>query len=202
MRNSTLMIVWLPVLLGAQLMAAGPAGAVEDERFTAVHGTACRVLRREGVLTKFPLMITAGVGNVDPAMLPLECPIPMTSGARSTFLSAKHNVVNSNGTFGDKCNHFDSNSRPWVEVYDRHASADVSCTLLVLGFGNAVQSSFTVASTNMNQGPAVKLFFPMTTFLALTEQNRLYVQCQVPAKSNDFSFVARFGIPTCEGDPP
>jgi hypothetical protein len=201
MRTSRITIGLLPALLGAQFMIAGPARAVEDERITTVHGTACRLSKNPRVAVKFPRMITAGIGNTDPNTQTVDCPIPLTSASRSTFLSAKHNMV-SNGTFGDKCNHFDSNSRPWVEVYDRNPTADVSCTLFILIGGNAVQTSFTVASTGINQGPAVKLFFPMTNFMAMTDPSHVYVQCQIPPPAADVSYVARLGFPTCEGDPP
>jgi hypothetical protein len=192
----------LPLLLGAQLLIALPARAAEDERFTALHGTICRPIPEFGVTLTPPLITTAGIGNTDPTgTMKVECPIPMVSRTKNTFLSAKHSR-DASGNFVGKCQ-TDTTDTPWVEVYDRSGSSDVSCTLFVLGDGNAVVSSFTETTFHANSGPAVKIFFPVNSRLMMSERNRLYVQCTVPPRgTGDFSYVARFGIATCEGDPP
>jgi hypothetical protein len=189
------------LIFGAQLLLALPARAAEDERFTSLHGSICRPDVRVPSPYKFPLITTAGIANNDPSAMVVNCPIPMTRRQKNTFLSAIHNT---GGSFTDKCDHYDANRRPWVEVYDRNPSADVSCTLFVLGNGGYTQASFSVATTNVSQGPAIKLFFPINNYFMLTDTNRLMVRCSLPEKptNGDWSYVARLGISTCEGDPP
>jgi hypothetical protein len=199
--NTSMMRRLLALAFGAQLFLAVPAGAAEDERFTSLHGSICRPTDKMGTAFKFPFITTAGIANNDPNTMTVNCPIPMTSRQKNTFLSAIHST---GGSFTDKCNHYYADGRPWVEVYDRNPSVDVSCTLYVLGDGNAVQSSYTTGTINVSQGPAIRLFFPVNNYLMLADKNRLQVRCDVPGKpaSGDWSYVARLGITTCEGDPP
>jgi hypothetical protein len=190
----------LALVCGAQLFFALPAGAAEDERFTTFHGTICRTTKQPGMPFTWPLLFTAGLGNTDPSAMTFDCPVPVVSRQKNTFLSAMHAT---SAPFTDKCDRYSADRRPWVEVYDRSATADVSCTLYVLGDGNAVQSQYTVTSTSQNQGPSIRLLFPVNNYLMLPENSRLHVRCTVPGKSpSDWSWIARFGFNTCEGDPP
>jgi hypothetical protein len=184
----------LLLLAAVPLLSARPARAVEDERFTAIHGTTCRVTN--GVT---PLISTAGIGNPNTTTtMNLDCALPVTARTKFAFLTAVHTVVGTDGNPLGTCDHTDTTRRPWVEVYDRNANADVSCRLLVLGDANTIISAFTVQSSGA-QGAVQKLFFPMSSFQSITG-NRLYMQCSVPPKTNDFSFVARVGMPTCDSD--
>jgi hypothetical protein len=178
----------------AMLSVAAPARALEDQRFTAVHGTICHVTN-----DVVPFLSTAGIGNPSTSSnLNLDCPIPLTGRSQFTYLAATHTSVDTHGNFLGSCGHTDTVRVPWVEVYDRNPNTDVVCNLLVLGDGNSIQSTFTVHSTG-SQGLVQKLKFPMQAFLRLASTNRLFVQCQVPPKASDFSYIARFGFPTCEG---
>jgi hypothetical protein len=191
----------LPLLFGLQLLAV-PARAAEDERFTALHGSICRAMKEGVTVLQPPIVTTAGIGNADRyTTMNVECPIPMTSRKQATFLSAKHSR-DAAGAFVGKCQ-TDTWDAPWVEVYDRHPSRDVSCTLFVMGSGNAVVSSFTAATFAWNKPEATKIFFSVNSRYMIPANNRLYVQCAVPPSgTGDNSYIARFGFATCEGDPP
>jgi hypothetical protein len=191
----------LPLLFGAQLLVALPARAAEDERFTSLHGSICRVIPPPlGTTLSPPIVITAGIGNTDRnATMTVECPIPITSRTRNTFLSAKHSR-DAGGNMVGKCQ-TNTVDAPWVEVYDRSSTADVECALFVLGSGNTFVSRFDATTAHANSGPAIKMIFPVDSRLTLTQSNRLYVQCTIPPAAGDTSYVARFGFATCEGEP-
>jgi hypothetical protein len=185
----------LLLLTASSLLAPRSASALEDERMTSVHGTICRVTN-----AVTPFLSTAGVGNPSTtSALNLDCPIAINSRSQVTYLTAQHTSVDTHGNLLGNCQHTKTARAPWIEVYDRNANADVSCQLLVLGAGNVIQASFAAHSSGA-QGPVQKLTFPMTAFLALNDNNQLYVQCSIPVKTTDMSYVARIGIPTCEGN--
>lgn len=187
--------IGLTALAAVCLLPTPPSHAQEEERFTSLHGTICRVTN-----SVTPFLNTAGIGNPSAtSTLNLDCPVPMTGRHNYLYLAARHTRVDTSGNYLGTCTHNTDTSRaPWVEVYDRNANADVFCNLHMLGDGNAVVSSWGVRSTG-SQGPVQRLRFPMTVWRYIPDTARLYVQCSVPAKTSDFSYVARFGFPTCEG---
>jgi hypothetical protein len=162
------------------------AASPNEQRMTTVHASVCKTDSPDLVVLK------AGVGNdsTSTAMV-LACPMAVSMRSSSSVLAGDGNV---------SCSLFDPNRRPWVNVYDRNTTADVSCTLFRMSAGNVVQASFTVTSTGFSSGIQT-LVWNLPLGETITGQ-QLFVSCTVPPKqaATGTSFIAGFGLQICESD--
>jgi hypothetical protein len=167
--------------------SAGAAPRATLDRFTSVHGTICQPLNRSQSIS----VNASGVFNPSTTTsAQLFCAIPMSTRLKFSRLA---------GDSASDCHLLSTAKRPWVEVYDRSAAADVQCSLLVMARNNVLEGFFTVRSQGQ-QFAHQKLTFPVP--LTDIANKLLFVNCILPPKEGDVSFVARFGFPTCENDIP
>jgi hypothetical protein len=167
--------------------SAGAAPRLTLHRFTTVHGTICQPLDSSQSISAN----AAGVFNTSTTTTAqLFCAIPMSTRMKISRLAADPDA---------DCHLLSTPQRPWVEVYDRSAAADVQCSLFVMDAFNTLSGLFTVRSQGQ-QFAHQKLTFPVP--LTDITNKILFVSCFLPPKEADVSFVARFGFPTCENDIP
>jgi hypothetical protein len=99
------------------------------------------------------------------------------------------------GASAGGCN-IDTSQRPWVDVYDRHSTQNVSCTLFHLDGSSVVIASFTASSSGSGNA-AQRLFFAAEGEI-VHPGDRLVATCSVPPITSDMSYVSNFGVPACE----
>jgi hypothetical protein len=169
--------------LAVALMSAPALASRMETAF--IHASICQMQDTGGM--SHALYTTAGVANDQKiSNLRLVCPLPFGSFTATNIPGL--------GQSGSQCNG-DAAARPWVDVYDRNSTKDVSCTLFISNDGGG-SSGFTVTSSG-SAGPVQRLFFNVVN-LNLPVNARLSVICDVPVTDTDFSYVADFGIPICE----
>jgi hypothetical protein len=171
-----------PMVVAAILFAATSAQASRNET-AAVHGTICQQDSNSG----HPFYVLGGVSNDQASALQVGCPIPISTMSSSNAVSI--------GASGQGCS-ADAASNPWVDVFDRHRTQDVSCTLLLLDETGSVLSSFNVQTSGFASG-VTRLFFN-TGKLTVLPGHHLVGQCIIPGPDADLSYVADFGVPMCE----
>jgi hypothetical protein len=173
-------VAWLAVgLLAAAPAAAGP-------RQNNFSGATC--LKSAGNAT--PRYSELGVTNqTNNEWLHLACPIPMSVGGKfflpSAAKLAEAGSTCSSGTGGGS-----------VTFIDQHSTLNASCTLYVLGSGNAVLASFTVSSSGARPDKQNIAFgMPVMDFTKKT----LFAVCVVPPPEAGFrSSVLNFIVGSCD----
>jgi hypothetical protein len=114
-----------------------------------------------------------GIKNNSGTAAVVACALPMpNSSAGTAYLS---------GTTATNCG-YSNLFKPYVTVYDRHSSQNVSCTLFALGFDGNTHASWSVASSS-SQGSAQTLWFPFTDRWVVSNYT-WYLECSIPPPEN------------------
>jgi hypothetical protein len=173
-------VAWLAV----GLLTAAPAAA--GTRQNNFSGATC--LKSAGNAT--PRYSQLGVTNqTSNEWLHLACPFPMSVGGKF-FLPSAAKLADS----GSNCSSGSGGGS--VTFIDLSTTQNVSCTLYVLGSGNAVLASFTVSSSGASSNPQSRTFgIPSMDFTKKT----LFAQCVVPPPdAGQRSSVLNFIVTSCD----